>query len=277
MHDRLEHRVVAAARVEVGEEAVAERGELFLAHLGRHIAEVVDDVVGVAAEPVQRVHVVALDAGQRVRRPVVGRAVALVERAAQLVRLVECRHRPSWSTRSAASRPEISTIGTPTPGTVLLPANTSPGARLSTLFGRNGPVWKNRCDSANGVPLHALALPLERIDDRLDLDVVAVAERGDLGRELVACLRALLVPVDAAVEVRRGLEHVQHRAAVGRHRRLVDRRHGDEDRRVGHARAVVQDGAERVVPLVAEVDVVVRRVGGRFGRTPACHTRHDGE
>jgi hypothetical protein len=58
----------------------------------------------------------------------------------------------SSSTLSAASRPEISTIGTPTPGTVPEPVNTSPGTRRSTLVGRNGPVWRNVWASENGVP-----------------------------------------------------------------------------------------------------------------------------
>ena len=46
----------------------------------------------------------------------------------------------------------MSTIGTPTPGTVPDPAKTSPGTRRSTFFGRNGPVCRNVWASANGVP-----------------------------------------------------------------------------------------------------------------------------
>ena len=58
----LQHRVVGVAALEVGEEAVAEVGERpWPARRSAHVAEVVDDVVGVAAEPVQGVHVVALD------------------------------------------------------------------------------------------------------------------------------------------------------------------------------------------------------------------------
>ncbi len=52
----------------------------------------------------------------------------------------------------AASLPDTSTMGTPTPGSVDDPVNTSPGARRLTLFGRKGPVWKNVWASANGVP-----------------------------------------------------------------------------------------------------------------------------
>ena len=46
----------------------------------------------------------------------------------------------------------MSTIGTPTPGNVDDPVNTSPGARSSTFDGRNGPVWRNVWARANGVP-----------------------------------------------------------------------------------------------------------------------------
>ncbi len=96
--DGLEHRIVGLARLEVGEEPVAEVGERRGAHLGRHVAptlrgDLVDDVVGVAGERVQRMDVVLLDLGQHLGRPVVGGAVALVELPAQLVALVE-RDRP---------------------------------------------------------------------------------------------------------------------------------------------------------------------------------------
>ena len=52
--------------------------------------------------------------------------------------------------RSAARRPEISTMGTPTPGVVPDPANTmfSP----HRFLGRNGPVCRNECAEANGEP-----------------------------------------------------------------------------------------------------------------------------
>ena len=46
----------------------------------------------------------------------------------------------------------MSTIGTPTPGTVPDPAKTRPGIRRSTFGGRNGPVWTKVCASAKGVP-----------------------------------------------------------------------------------------------------------------------------
>ena len=55
--------------------------------------------------------------------------------------------------RSAASRPLISTIGTPTPGCTDEPASTTfSGPRRGSVGGRNGPVWPKVCASANGVP-----------------------------------------------------------------------------------------------------------------------------
>ena len=70
------------AAVEVGEEPVAEVGQRGgrARRRGVRRAEVVDDVVGVAAEPVQGVDVVALHRRQQEGRPVVGRAVAPVQR-----------------------------------------------------------------------------------------------------------------------------------------------------------------------------------------------------
>ena len=61
VHDGFENGVVAAPLFEISEEAIAERRERLLANVGGDVAEVVDDVVGVPAEPVQRVDVVALD------------------------------------------------------------------------------------------------------------------------------------------------------------------------------------------------------------------------
>ena len=52
----------------------------------------------------------------------------------------------------AASLPEISTIGTPTPGCVPEPVNTTFGSVGCRLPGRNGPVCANVCAAANGVP-----------------------------------------------------------------------------------------------------------------------------
>ena len=59
---------------------------------------------------------------------------------------------PRDSTRSAARRPEISTIGTPTPGTVPMPANTRPGTPAEAFCGRSQPVWLKRWSRENGVP-----------------------------------------------------------------------------------------------------------------------------
>ena len=77
--DGLEDGVVGAAGGEVGEEAVTEICECLGAHVAGDVVEVVDDVVGVPAERIQRPYVVPLDARQRPGRPVVRGAVALVE------------------------------------------------------------------------------------------------------------------------------------------------------------------------------------------------------
>ena len=63
---------------------------------------------------------------------------------------VEFVHRPVIL--SAASRPEMSTGGTPTPGVVPQPASTTLPLPRSRLRGRNGPVCANVCASENGVP-----------------------------------------------------------------------------------------------------------------------------
>ena len=55
-------------------------------------------------------------------------------------------------TRSAASRPDSSAVGTPTPGTVDEPASTTLSMPRTVLAGRNGPVWPKVWASANGVP-----------------------------------------------------------------------------------------------------------------------------
>ena len=50
---------------------------------------------------------------------------------------------PAPVIRSAASRPEISTGGMPTPGVVPQPASTTLSSPRTRLRGRNGPVWAN--------------------------------------------------------------------------------------------------------------------------------------
>ena len=54
--------------------------------------------------------------------------------------------------RSAASRPEISAVGTPTPGTVPQPASTTLSVPRGMLPGRNGPLCRNECAKEKGVP-----------------------------------------------------------------------------------------------------------------------------
>ena len=247
-------------------------------------AEVVDDVVGVAAERVQRVDVVALDGRQHHRRPVVRRAVALVEPPALgVARLQRDRSSPrraprTLSTRAAASLPDTSTIGTPTPGTVDDPTNTSPGTRRSTLRGRNGPVWRNVWASANGVPRSMpMRLPVERVVDLLGDDVDRVAGGGDLAAQARHGPLAVARPVDAAVEVRHRLERVQRRAPGRGERGVVERVQRDEDRRVGHHVAVVDERSNDSSHCRPKWMLWWAAPAGGTPRTPATHSRHDGE
>ena len=143
-----------------------------------------------------------------------------------------------------------------------------PGTRRSTLRGRNGPVWRNVWARANGVPRSMPErLPVERVVDLLGDDVGRVAGRGDLTAQALDGRRPVARPVDAAVEVGHRLEGVQRRAPGRGQRRVVDGVQRHEDRRVGHHVAVVDERPERVVPLLAEVDVVV----GGTGRRRAAH------
>ena len=54
--------------------------------------------------------------------------------------------------RSAASRPDITAVGTPTPGTVDEPARITLSTPRTVFAGRNGPVWAKVCANAKGVP-----------------------------------------------------------------------------------------------------------------------------
>ena len=111
----------------------------------------VDDVVSGAGQGIEGVYMLPLLAGQYLGRPIEAGAVPPRQPGAPPIPHRECLRRGGHqrtidvsvaysSTRSAASRPEIKTIGTPTPGTVDDPTKNNPGTRLSRLFGRNGPV-----------------------------------------------------------------------------------------------------------------------------------------
>ena len=54
--------------------------------------------------------------------------------------------------RSAASLPETSTVGTPTPGVVEEPASTTLARPATMFFLRNGPVCRKTCEDENGLP-----------------------------------------------------------------------------------------------------------------------------
>jgi hypothetical protein len=205
------------------------------AHLGAGRPQVVDDVVGVPAEPVEGVHVVALHARQGVGGPVVRGAVAPVQLPAPLVGLLERdgggRSRPANLRDRSAGQPARdqhhghphARLGTRSP------TNTSPGARRSTLAGRNGPglaepvaTGRTACPApCPGAPSRA-GRPAPRPRCRW-------GSRGPPpGGQVVAHAGPLPGPVDPAVEVGGGLEHVERVAALGGHLGLVEGGHAHQ-------------------------------------------------
>ena len=180
-------------------------------------------------------------------------------------RVVGRRDGVSAPTRWAASSPDTSTIGTPTPGTVPLPANTRPGARRLDVRRAERPGLQEAVrQGERRAALHPLGLPVERIDEVLDLHLAA-GSRTARPWPATGCAphRAL---VDQSIRPSRlgtGSSTNSTCRSGGAMRRLVDRRHGDEHRRIGHLLAVAQQGAERARPLLAEVDVVMGGAGGQ--------------
>ena len=87
--DRSQDGIARLPCRQVGEEAVAEILECTLTGLNWHGTEVVNDVVCIATEPVQRMHVPLLFPWQHLGRPVVRRAMALVELTTQFITLCE--------------------------------------------------------------------------------------------------------------------------------------------------------------------------------------------
>ena len=173
VHHRLQHRIVGRPASRSAKKRSPRSRSAACPRLDGRRAELVDDVVGVAAEPVERPDVVSLHPRQQRASPssrwcragLVRRATdaRTTPRASTGVAAHRCRHRARPVRRPAP--PTRSTIGTPTPGTVPEPTNTRPGARRSTLPGRNGPLWRNRWESANGVPRSMpLRFPVERVD-----------------------------------------------------------------------------------------------------------------
>src|SRR5215217_6844347 len=136
--------------------------------------EIVEDVVGSPSEPVERMHRGSLIGGKEPRRKKKRSPVRCVDRAAATIGVTQCRIADASSVkfrtdhvfttrgllrrneipviRSAASRPDSIAVGTPTPGTVEDPANTTLSIPRTMLAGRNGPVWPNVCAKANGEP-----------------------------------------------------------------------------------------------------------------------------
>ena len=129
---------------------------------GARIVEIVEDVVGDAREPVQRMHSGALSRRQQPGGQEEGLAVAGVQAAALPIGVAQRRvpdtrrvelgvdhgrltSEVGWLActpvmRSAASRPDMIAVGTPTPGTVEDPASTTLSTPRTVFAGRNGPV-----------------------------------------------------------------------------------------------------------------------------------------
>ena len=98
--------------------------------------------------------------------------------------------------------PEISTIGTPTPGWVPEPTNTTLDSVGCRLPGRNGPVCEQVCAAANGVPAAMPGVgPVGRGDHPLDLDAVGEAEVAALLQRRDQLVR--VAPAEAAAPVER--------------------------------------------------------------------------
>ena len=269
--------------------------------------EVVEDVVGAAGEPVQRMDRRALLGGQQPggeeerpavlgvqQRGTVGRRPAGPDRAhrRRRVRSGSCLpasdagRDPAGSTapvtRSAASRPDIRAVGTPTPGTVDEPASTTLSMPRTVLAGRNGPVWPNVCASANGVPAtmpcRAQSAGLTTCSSSASTPSCG-SRSADGGHHAVGVGAADARPsrpCPATGSVRAPARRAG-RAPRGARRRVARRRPGHQQRRIAHHHAVVDDLAERLLPAVAEKDVVVRQfacpaIGSRRGRRPPTAT-----
>jgi hypothetical protein len=162
--------------------------------------------------------------------------------------------------RSAASRPETSAVGTPTPGTVEEPASTTFSMPRMVLAGRNGPVWPNVCASANGVPaaMPCLAHP--------------VGSRGRL-EDLLCVSRTDGIPIDfsdSGIGCRS--QYVEQVAASGRKPGVTGGRPGDQQRRVTHHAPVVDDVTEGLLPCIAEDNRVMPDVGAG---SPAADMRDE--
>ncbi len=154
------------AMLAAGEKAVRQLLQPLGARDGIQLGiELVEDVVGVPGEGVQRMDRRALvgsqqPGGQEVGASVLGGDLPAAAICGAQVRIVDSGgvhfgvdhgDRAVISTvvvdrsatpvmRSAASRPEISVVGTPTPGTVDDPASTTFSMPRTRFAGRNGPV-----------------------------------------------------------------------------------------------------------------------------------------
>ena len=122
--------------------------------------------------------------------------------------------------RSAASRPDNSAVGTPTPGTVDEPASTTLSMPRTVLAGPERPgLAEGVRQRERRARHHALARPVRGVHDVQDFGVVAEL------RQPVATASTMLldvggpdgIPVDRAPrQIRRGRKDVEQIAAGGR-------------------------------------------------------------
>ena len=140
------------------------------------MAGVVHDLVGVAHEGVEGVHVRPHLGREEPGREVVGPAVGPLHAAAELVALGErepaveplpagrveaARPHTSRPMRSATSRAPMVTSGTPVPGRVLAPTKYIPSTAFETIGGRKYPTCRMPCPMPNAAPSSRLYSSLQ--------------------------------------------------------------------------------------------------------------------
>ena len=283
VHDRPQHRIVGSPRGEVGEEPVAVVGQRALRgprpgrrrgrrrcrlRTGRRRRAPTRGGARGGAGPATT--------SSRSCRPAVDALGTSGSEASSVARdrARRCRrrrrHGSASPTRSAASMPDTSTIGMPTPGTVPDPANTRPGARRVRRWpggtGRSGGTCapaRTACPAPCPAPPSRAGRPAPRPRRRTGSRPRRPPRPGRRGRGPAR---------SSSRPARRGSAPARARTArggpgaPGSGRSTVGT--ADQPRRVGHAAPVAEQRAERVVPRPAEVDVVV----GRPGRQRAADT-----
>ena len=186
--------------------------------------------------------------------------------------------------RAAASLPEMSTVGTPTPGVVPQPASTTLSVPRTRLRGRNGPVWAKVWATENGLPAAwPCAAQSTGVTSRSSSMAVREAVQApalQLGEQAVAVARAQVAPragAGADVGVGAGRQDVVEVAARRREGGVGGGGPGDQQRRVAHQPPGAGEFVEGALPGGAEGERVVGRARGQVRSVPACRITADGE